>query len=112
MRHVYKQRISYLIVNREFNKSQYSVCLFFNTGIDNIDFHRGDAAHLPFGDASFDLAVTRLAIHHFDKPANIVEEMKGKVKIIESVHLKLKTSSKLNVQNYIIDIHYHVSGQI
>ena len=49
--------------------------LLFIIGFNNIEFHRGDAAQLPFGDASFDLAVTRLAIHHFDKPANIVQEM-------------------------------------
>ena len=47
----------------------------FTIGINNIEFHRGDAAKLPFGDASFDLVVTRLAIHHFDKPATIVHEM-------------------------------------
>lgn len=35
-------------------------------GLRNIVFVRGDAAALPFLDASFDVVVSRFAVHHFD----------------------------------------------
>jgi ubiquinone/menaquinone biosynthesis C-methylase UbiE len=44
-------------------------------GLRNVVFQRGDAAALPFLDGSFDLVVTRFAIHHFAGPAGPVGEM-------------------------------------
>lgn len=44
-------------------------------GLANIEFMRGDAASLPFEDASFDVAVSRFAVHHFQNPAVQAMEM-------------------------------------
>ncbi|HEY2316934.1 MAG TPA: methyltransferase domain-containing protein [Solirubrobacteraceae bacterium] len=44
-------------------------------GRDNVLFMRGDAAGLPFLDASFDVVVSRFAAHHFERPEAVVAEM-------------------------------------
>jgi ubiquinone/menaquinone biosynthesis C-methylase UbiE len=44
-------------------------------GLRNIVFERGDAAGLPFLDGSFDLVLTRFAVHHFDDPAGPLAEI-------------------------------------
>jgi ubiquinone/menaquinone biosynthesis C-methylase UbiE len=44
-------------------------------GIRNIFFIRGDAAALPFPDASFDVVVSRYAVHHFQTPDRPLAEM-------------------------------------
>jgi ubiquinone/menaquinone biosynthesis C-methylase UbiE len=44
-------------------------------GLKNVAFERGDAEELPFADARFDGAVTRLAIHHFANPQRALDEM-------------------------------------
>jgi ubiquinone/menaquinone biosynthesis C-methylase UbiE len=47
---------------------------------DNVLFVQGDAAALPFLDGSFDVVVTRFAVHHFDDPAVQVAEMRRVLK--------------------------------
>jgi ubiquinone/menaquinone biosynthesis C-methylase UbiE len=42
----------------------------------NVLFVRGDAAALPFLDASFDVVVCRFAVHHFEQPREQVAEMR------------------------------------
>ena len=44
-------------------------------GIANVSFERGDAAALPFPDASFDLVTSRLAAHHVSRPDAMVREV-------------------------------------
>jgi SAM-dependent methyltransferase len=44
-------------------------------GLRNIVFQRGDAAVLPFLNGSFEIVVSRFAIHHFEDPAIQVAEM-------------------------------------
>ena len=44
-------------------------------GLANVAFERGNAESLPFDDARFDGAVTRLAIHHFADPQRALGEM-------------------------------------
>jgi ubiquinone/menaquinone biosynthesis C-methylase UbiE len=44
-------------------------------GLPNVVFVRGDALALPFPPASFDVAVARYAVHHFEQPAVPVAEM-------------------------------------
>jgi len=44
-------------------------------GLSNIVFQRGDAARLPFLDASFSIVVCRYAVHHFAEPDAQLAEM-------------------------------------
>jgi SAM-dependent methyltransferase len=44
-------------------------------GISNLVYERGDAAELPHLDGSFDLVVSRFAVHHFADPARQISEM-------------------------------------
>jgi SAM-dependent methyltransferase len=44
-------------------------------GLRNIVFQRGDAAALPFADGSFDVVLSRFALHHFEDPAVPLREM-------------------------------------
>lgn len=41
----------------------------------NVEFSEGDATALPFGDAAFDGAVTRLSLHHIPAPRRVLAEM-------------------------------------
>jgi ubiquinone/menaquinone biosynthesis C-methylase UbiE len=45
-------------------------------GLGNVEFRSGDAASLPFADASFDVVSCRAAFHHFPRPARILAEMR------------------------------------
>ncbi len=42
----------------------------------NVVFMQADAAKLPFLDASFDIVVSRFAVHHFEHPERQVAEMR------------------------------------
>lgn len=44
-------------------------------GLDNIVFEECDAIALPYPNASFDMVVSRLAIHHFEAPELQIREM-------------------------------------
>ena len=44
-------------------------------GLANVRFREGNAAELPFADATFDAVVTRLSVHHFDRPARVICEI-------------------------------------
>jgi ubiquinone/menaquinone biosynthesis C-methylase UbiE len=61
------------------------------TGQGNVVFVRGDAAHMGFVDDSFDLVVSRFAVHHFERPEAQIGEMVrvcrpgGRVAIIDLV---------------------------
>ena len=46
-----------------------------HAGCSNVEFKRGDAESLPFDDGVFDGVVTRLAIHHFQNPAQVLNEV-------------------------------------
>ena len=60
-------------------------------GISNVLFEQGDAASLPYRDGSFDLVVSRFAVHHFEHPAVQLGEMArvctsgGRVAVIDLV---------------------------
>lgn len=60
-------------------------------GTTNLIFERGDAAALPYLDDSFDLVVSRFAVHHFAEPERQISEMVrvcrpgGRVAIIDLV---------------------------
>jgi ubiquinone/menaquinone biosynthesis C-methylase UbiE len=61
------------------------------TGLRNVIYLRGDAAAMPFLDASFDLVICRFAVHHFERPQREIGEMArvcrpgGRVAIIDLV---------------------------
>jgi ubiquinone/menaquinone biosynthesis C-methylase UbiE len=44
-------------------------------GIRNVLYQQGDATALPFVDGSFDLVVSRFAVHHFPDPEPVLAEM-------------------------------------
>ncbi len=44
-------------------------------GISNVSFRAADAQNLPFENGAFDVAVCRLALHHLQKPLQVVREM-------------------------------------
>lgn len=44
--------------------------------LKNVVFMRADAAQLPFLDASFDIVVSRFAVHHFEDPRVQLSEMR------------------------------------
>jgi ubiquinone/menaquinone biosynthesis C-methylase UbiE len=46
-----------------------------NAGLRNVAFKEGSATDLPFAESSFDAVVTRLAIHHFQEPRRVFDEM-------------------------------------
>jgi ubiquinone/menaquinone biosynthesis C-methylase UbiE len=44
-------------------------------GLRNVIFQRGDATALPYLDGSFDVVVSRFAVHHFERPSEQAAEM-------------------------------------
>ena len=45
------------------------------SNLNNITIDEGNAADLPYEDASFDMVVSRLALHHFEQPIIQLQEM-------------------------------------
>jgi ubiquinone/menaquinone biosynthesis C-methylase UbiE len=60
-------------------------------GISNISFRAADAQNLPFENDTFDAAVCRLALHHFQEPQQVLREItrvcrsNGKV-VVEDIY--------------------------
>ena len=44
-------------------------------GISNVSFRTADAQNLPFENGAFDVVVCRLALHHLQKPLQVLREM-------------------------------------
>jgi len=53
-------------------------------GLKNIVLTQGDAKHLPYQDGSFDMVVSRLSLHHFEKPEVQLKEM---VRVCKAHHV-------------------------
>ncbi|HEX4483355.1 MAG TPA: class I SAM-dependent methyltransferase [Solirubrobacteraceae bacterium] len=45
------------------------------SGVENVVFMRGEASALPFLDGSFDVVVTRFALHHVEHPRDVLAEI-------------------------------------
>ena len=59
-------------------------------GRTNVLFQEGSATALPFADASFDVAVTRLSLHHFEEPQKVLAEM-----LRDPSHVRMLPASEL-----------------
>lgn len=46
-----------------------------DAGLTNVTFREGTAAELPFANDTFDAVVTRLSVHHFDRPGRVMSEI-------------------------------------
>lgn len=44
-------------------------------GLTNVSFLEGNATELPFVNGAFDAVVTRLSVHHFDRPSRAMSEI-------------------------------------
>jgi ubiquinone/menaquinone biosynthesis C-methylase UbiE len=44
-------------------------------GLGNVSFREGTANELPFADAAFDAVMTRLSVHHFERPGRVMSEI-------------------------------------
>src|SRR6185312_12473719 len=44
-------------------------------GLANVSWREGDVTHLPYGDGTFTIVVTRFAVHHFPDPHAVFREM-------------------------------------
>lgn len=49
-------------------------------GMENAVFFEGDAENLPFADGVFDSAATRLTIHHYSRPEEVLSEIRRVLK--------------------------------
>jgi ubiquinone/menaquinone biosynthesis C-methylase UbiE len=69
----------------------------------NIKYEIGDVTHLPYGDASFSIVVTRYSFHHLVDPSSVLGEMKrvcmrkGRVIVIDAT----PASDKVDMYNYV-----------
>jgi ubiquinone/menaquinone biosynthesis C-methylase UbiE len=61
-------------------------------GHDNVVFRQGDASAMPFEAGAFDAVVTRLAIHHFEAPAQVLAE----------IHRVLRPAGKLVIADVVV----------
>jgi ubiquinone/menaquinone biosynthesis C-methylase UbiE len=71
-------------------------------GITNIDFRRGDAEHLPFDDATFDLVTTRLSAHHWPIPLAALREFRRVLRPSG----RLLVSDVVSWSDHILDTHF------
>ena len=73
-----------------------------DAGIGNVLFQLGDAGALPFLDDSFELVISRFALHHFKQPRQELEEMcrvcrsEGRVAIVDLVSPEPELAQQYN----------------
>jgi ubiquinone/menaquinone biosynthesis C-methylase UbiE len=70
-------------------------------GLANVVFREGNAAALPFADATFDAVVTRLSVHHFDQPGRVMSEIFRVLRPGGSFVIADVVSSESELQNAI-----------
>ena len=74
------------------------------SNLDNISIEEGKAEYLPYEDDFFDLVVSRLAIHHFEKPSVQLSEMVRVCKPLQSVGV----IDLLSPDERVADIYNHL----
>jgi ubiquinone/menaquinone biosynthesis C-methylase UbiE len=73
-----------------------------NSGIRNMVWQVGDATKLPFLPQTFDLVISRLAIHHFEHPAVPITEMVrvtrpgGSIVVVDMIALDEHSQDRFN----------------
>src|SRR5439155_16462349 len=78
-------------------------------GLDNVLFERGDASAMAYLDGSFDLVISRFAVHHFRQPGRPLSEMArvcrpgGRVAIIDLVASDPLLADDLNARERLRD---------
>ena len=69
----------------------------------NIKYEIGDVSHLPYGNESFSIVITRYSFHHLVDPHSVLSEMrrvcipKGRVVVIDAT----PTSDRVDMYNYV-----------
>ena len=69
----------------------------------NIKYEIGDVSHLPYGDESFSIVITRYSFHDLVDPYSVLSEMKrvcmpkGRVVVIDAT----PTSDRVDMYNYV-----------
>ncbi len=77
-------------------------------GLNNVLLQEGNAADLPFLDASFDLVVCRSALHHFRDPATMVREMARVCRSGGRVAVSDLVAPGQDVREAYDDVHRHL----
>ena len=73
----------------------------------NIKYEIGDVTHLPYGDESFSIVITRYSFHHLAHPYSVLSEMKrvsipkGRVVVIDDT----PASDRVDMYNYVEKLH-------
>jgi ubiquinone/menaquinone biosynthesis C-methylase UbiE len=70
-------------------------------GRDNVSFREGNAADLPFADATFDAVVTRLSVHHFDQPARVFRVLRSGGSFVVADVVSSEIAAESELQNAI-----------
>jgi len=71
--------------------------------LHNIKYEIGDVSHLPYGDESFSIVITRYSFHHLVDPYLVLSEMKrvcipkGRVVVIDAT----PASDRVDMYNYV-----------
>ena len=71
--------------------------------LHNIKYEIGDVSHLPYGDESFSIVITRYSFHHLVDPYLVLREMKrvcipkGRVVVIDAT----PASDRVDMYNYV-----------
>jgi ubiquinone/menaquinone biosynthesis C-methylase UbiE len=78
-------------------------------GVRNVVFQLGDASAMPFLSGSFDLVISRFAVHHFPDPAVVLAEMSrvcrpaGRVAIMDIVVAEPERAEDYNFRERLRD---------
>ena len=81
---------------------------FATTGVANVLLQEGNAAALPFVDASFDLVMCRTAVHHFERPERPIAEMARVCKPGGRVVIADMVAPGADVRDAFDDVHRRV----
>jgi ubiquinone/menaquinone biosynthesis C-methylase UbiE len=67
-----REVVAFDLTHRMLKKAEQRCC---EAGLTNVSFLEGNATELPFVNGAFDAVVTRLSVHHFDRPSRAMSEI-------------------------------------